>query len=485
MTWSLAIAAAALVLQQPSPAPGGSPPSPPIHPIDRTAYLEPGQYAFLDGLLDGVEIVSLGESIHMTHEFPLVRIGMIRYLNEHLGFHVLGLEGGPEDIWLAQDRLLASAGTTDDARTALQGLVGVWNTPEVRHLIEYEVASWRGSNPLYLTAYDVQPGIGRGSPGSEAFRQLGERLPRYAPPDPGFDLARWVDDLSPLADQCRRFQPADSARITRAIDVLDCWTERARPAIERAVPAVPHGLVATLIPENLRASLRLCQSLQGVDFWARYKGLRDTQAAPYALLLASRMPDRKLMLWAHLDHVFYNHEQFPILTPAVGELLRRSLGPRVYTIVPLAESGSAVLINVDPTKPFAGRGQPDGDVGFGRIHGATSEVGRWLSSRAGGDYFLDLRGLGPGSPAAAVLSREDRVWIESSLWRIATARDFDAIVWIKQVHAPDWSPGRLLLLGLLGYRRELTWGLGLSAALLVTGLILRRRRRRLAPSRPG
>src|SRR5262245_28944897 len=118
MTWSLMLAGAVALLQA----------RPPIHPIDRTAYLEPTQYAFLDPILSGVEVVSLGESIHMTHEFPLVRIGMIRYLNEHLGFHVVGFEGGAADIWLAQDRFLGSAGTRDDADAALQGLVGVWNT---------------------------------------------------------------------------------------------------------------------------------------------------------------------------------------------------------------------------------------------------------------------------------------------------------------------------------------------------------------------
>src|SRR5437899_1551196 len=100
---------------------GGQAPGPgrvAVHPIDRAAYGDPAQFAFLDSMLAGVEVVSLGESIHMTHEFPLVRVGIIRRLNQSLGFHVVAFEGSPEDLWIAQDRFLGSGGTVRDAERA-------------------------------------------------------------------------------------------------------------------------------------------------------------------------------------------------------------------------------------------------------------------------------------------------------------------------------------------------------------------------------
>jgi erythromycin esterase-like protein len=476
MRWALALVAGLQAVDHSataSPQRGGLP----IYPIEPASDLAAARFGFLDSVLAGVEVVSLGESIHMTHEFPLVRIGMIRHLNERLGFHVLGMEGGPEDIWVAQDRFLHSVKSEADAEAAMLGLVGVWNTPEVKRLLEYEAASWRTGTPLYLTAYDVQPGIGRGSPGVEAFRQLADRLRSYVAPEAGFDIAAWVSDLAPVADQCRRFQLADRGRVEGAIAALDRWVQHAKPAVERAFPAVPHALVLSLIPDNLRASLRLCETLGGID-WAHYKGRRDAQAAPYALELKSRLPQQKLMLWAHLDHVYYNHEQFPILTPAVGELLRKSLGERLYTIIPLAESGGAILVKVDPTvREIASGATPDADFGYARVHGARGELGQYLSTLGTGNYFLDVRRVDPGSRAGALLSREQPVWIESSSWQITPALDFDAIVWIKRVHAPDWPPTRLLMLVAIGYRK---WLVPCGAILLlgIAGWALARRRQR-------
>src|ERR1700754_2322205 len=42
-----------------------------------------GQYSFLGPLVRDVEVVSLPESIHMTHEFPIARLGVVRWLNHN------------------------------------------------------------------------------------------------------------------------------------------------------------------------------------------------------------------------------------------------------------------------------------------------------------------------------------------------------------------------------------------------------------------
>jgi hypothetical protein len=58
--------------------------------LDDNDLGSPRQWAFLASKLQGIDIVSLPEPIHMTHEFPVVRFGIIEFLNEHMGFHVLG-----------------------------------------------------------------------------------------------------------------------------------------------------------------------------------------------------------------------------------------------------------------------------------------------------------------------------------------------------------------------------------------------------------
>lgn len=85
--------------------------APLVHLINSKDYANPEQFTFLGPILKDAEVVSLGESIHMTHEFPLVRLGIVRYVNENLGIHMLVMEGSAPDVWIAQDRFLNSAQT--------------------------------------------------------------------------------------------------------------------------------------------------------------------------------------------------------------------------------------------------------------------------------------------------------------------------------------------------------------------------------------
>src|SRR5262249_11711147 len=43
-------------------------------------------YRFLDRAVGGSSVVQLGESLHITEEFPRIRLALIRYLHEQLGF---------------------------------------------------------------------------------------------------------------------------------------------------------------------------------------------------------------------------------------------------------------------------------------------------------------------------------------------------------------------------------------------------------------
>ena len=105
-----------------------------VQPINRNDFTDPNQFSFLHSVLKDVEVVSLAESIHMTHEFPLVRLGIVRYLNETMDFHALVMEGSVPDIWVAQDDRLNSSRTNQDCKHALGGFFGLWNTSEMQEV---------------------------------------------------------------------------------------------------------------------------------------------------------------------------------------------------------------------------------------------------------------------------------------------------------------------------------------------------------------
>jgi erythromycin esterase-like protein len=98
----------------------------PVQNLDDTDLGSPRQWTFLAARRRGVDIVSLPEPIHMTHEFPLVRAGIVECLNEHMGFRVLAMECSAVDAWATQDRFLASDKTEQDAADAQLAVLARW-----------------------------------------------------------------------------------------------------------------------------------------------------------------------------------------------------------------------------------------------------------------------------------------------------------------------------------------------------------------------
>ena len=299
-------------------------PQPNLRSIDSADYADSRQYGFLTPILNKVEVLSLAESIHMTHEFPLIRIGMVRYLNENLGFHTLALEGSPEDLWVTQDEFLASP--DKGVSQAMAGIFGLWNTPEMEQLFRYESATWSTSHPLYLTAYDIQPGTGDGTQGLRVFQMLLERLRTYSPPPPDFDEGKWLHAVGLLTSACAGYRPSDEAMVGSAIDSIERWITAAAPNVEKRYLNLPHAAMVRLIPTNLRASLSLCKVVNSPKRdWRLYKRTRDTLAARFVLALKTSAPGGKLMLWAHNSHLFYDDAKE---STSVGEILHSMLGPR-------------------------------------------------------------------------------------------------------------------------------------------------------------
>lgn len=401
------------------------------HAIDPVNYLDPQQYGFLSRTLDGVEVVGLGESIHFTHEFPLVRTGIVRYLNENMGFHILATEGSAVDLWATQDRLLASQKNEADIELAQKGLFSVWNTEEMRPLLRYEVASWGTTTPLYITAYDIQPGSGEGTPEMAAFELLVERLRTYADQPASFDEGAWVSELAPLTDACKTYQPQDDPSIERGIASLEAWIAKAAPEVQQRFPNLPHATVLRLIPPNLRASLALCQGVgpRTGSFPPNYKETRDRNASGYALALKTAAPGGKLMLWGHLSHLFLDSTG---RNTSVGEMMRKALGSKFYTLVAFGEGGATILIVSDVNDQML----------YAPVHGAYGKLHDRVGELCPSDCFLDLRGT-----QDPLFMERQRVSVEAFPWSVALAKDMDGAIFIRHVHPPEMKTGKLLILG--------------------------------------
>lgn len=442
------------------------PPSPlRIHTLDPYDLGAATQWTFLTSVLQTVDVVGLPEPIHMTHEFPIVRLGIIRFLNEQLGFHVLAMEGSLVDSWGTQDRFLASPRAEQDAADAQRALFPLWNTPEIQQLFQYEAASWATPVPLYITAYDVQPGTGKGTHGVEAFRLLADRLATYAPQPANLARDAWLNQLRVLTGGCNEFTPAAVPAVVSAIEQLESWIVAVSPAVAVRFPHLPmHAASLQLLPANLRGSLALCSGLAARPS-ASYKSLRDREGAAFAAKLQDISAGKKLMLWAHWSHLAYDAAGV-----SVGQALRQKLGARLYTILPVAERGIAIVI-------VPNRGS-DEDLGFGWLRPGSDPFSRRMQALSSAPFFLDLRD--PALRSDEAFAGDQRVWIESRPVRFPLIKNTDAIVWLKRAGPPDLPYPVLLFMGGMHYRATLAWLTALLVLLGLSTLVWRRRKRRSA-----
>ena len=329
-------------------------------------------------------------------------------------------------------------------------------------LFAYERSTWSTEHPLYITAYDIQPGTGRESSGIQVFQLLRQTLIQYAAPPDGFDAVRWDRDLSPLTGACGQFKPGDEKAVVQAIETLQAWIDRAAPNVEKAFPNVPHAAALRLIPENLRASLALCTTVKtGKTFWESYKQTRDHFAAQYALTLRSTAPRQKLILWAHISHLFYDSTGH---STSVGEILHATLGKRLYTIGAFAGGGGTIVIFSDVNDDF----------GYASVSGVSPALRSLFRSDCPEVCFVNLRDATSGS----ALSTSQSVWFESSLQSLVLSANFDGLVWVRHVHPPHLERPPVVVL-LLFTKHYLGWvmsALECLAFALISGWIIRRQR---------
>ncbi|MEO7040669.1 MAG: hypothetical protein ABI035_00235 [Gemmatimonadaceae bacterium] len=217
-----------------------------VHAINMEASYSAKDFAFLRDAVDCRTIVQLGESIHLTDEFPRVRVRLVRDLHENMGFDVISLEGSQVNAWLGMERLYAAPGDTAAVSEA-QAIAWfpLWNTSAIHELMQYVAASQSTSSPLYLSSFAMQAGESRVT-GDSVFRQLFRALSRFAPAHDG--TTRWEKTLI-AAKNCSASYSAASA--DSDISGIRGWVPPAAVQAARVRPA-SHVAVLRTLPDNLR-----------------------------------------------------------------------------------------------------------------------------------------------------------------------------------------------------------------------------------------
>ena len=385
--------------------------------LDLDAPYRREDYQFLDRAIGSASIVQLGESLHITQELPRIRLQVIRYLHEQLGFDTLALEGSLTQAWLAQEYFYRSHDPIDTKidRAREMAWFRLWRTQPMRELMAYVEATQHTPHPLYLTSFDVE--IGQSSAfgnGEDIVPVLFTALEAFGPPPDPTREATWHAALEAMIG-CMSNPDAFVAKhadVSTAADEIGAWIDAIAPV---ASTQRPPGHVAALrmIAANIRDHIELCSHVQ------TWQGTRDKLNAATALKLRERISaSHRILLWAHHSHVAYNSTGRNIVS--MGEHLHAQLGADLYTIGVFAGGGRIIAADL-----FGERDLPST---------RTFGVERLLQAVYHDAYFVDLKTLPTIDPHAGWLI-EDTSRLEALSHRSTVlAKDFDGAIYIAHVH---------------------------------------------------
>lgn len=439
--------------------------------LDVTKPYAKADYAFLSLAIGSSQVVALGESIHMTREMPRVRLQIVHYLHEEMGFNVIAFEGSLLDAWTAQEHAYRDSGKIKERAPTMKRemFFGLWQTAPMQDVLEYALSKQSTAHPLYVTSFDLQPGTARVYGGSTA-KSLRAFLAAVAPYDPTIDperIKQWSEKLADALD-C-----ANGANASQLVDQIEAWLNGPIAAsLERTRPAV-HIAALRLIPVMLRNRLQLCQEWTADQrSMITYQRVRDELNTQLVRNELKTFPaPAKLILWAHHSHLHYNSLGKTI--PSMGRHLHDSLHQDMYSIGLFAGGGSAIdTATIDQAHGlgfvFALAPKPI-------PHGPRWSVEEQLSQLSPHDFFLDLRYDAKewAAPGTSRLENNGRM-------PTALSADFDGAIFLHRVSGaeldflPGWLRASARTIGFIIARPIVS---GMLVVTLLAGLIYLLRRR--------
>jgi len=315
------------------------------HPIRSLSSDDFSDLAFFKPLLGDRRLVQLGESSHGIAEFNLMKVRLIKYLHEKLGFDVIAFESSMTDCDAAGE----TAAQASPERTMRSCVFGIWHTDEVLSLFEYLRETQATARPLRLTGFDNQPS---GSPGATGgrFRTMLEILDPAAVPALLQQEAALMKINKENADGLRAYYTGllqtleqNRARLQERLTDHPTWVDL---AIQEA-----HSRIAFVRMRGLPMA-------QGIP-------VRDRAMADNLDFVLDRLyPKQKVIVWAHNGHIAHAPERAGSFKPmgawlaerrrselyTLGLYMGRGAGAtnnrRIYDILPpAAESFEAILAN--------------------------------------------------------------------------------------------------------------------------------------------
>lgn len=279
--------------------------------------------------LDNKTLVQLGESSHGTKQYSQIKVRLIKFLHEQMGFDVIAFESGFFECYMANQYIAQ----TPEIQTMQNSIFySVWGTEEVKELFTYIKATQSTGHPLILSGFDCQfSSYSIITHPPFLYEILSKINVEYAAQQRIFDL-NVINKINNIAYLTLYY---DSIKSTyhKIADYIDNHYQTLLDSFPQT-PLYPAFLKQSIfsILSNVDVSLNNDTTLSGNPEAYR---IRDSAMASNVVFLKNILyPSKKIILWAHNYHIgnsAFHHALSPDIKN-MGIYLKDIYDNELYTI---------------------------------------------------------------------------------------------------------------------------------------------------------
>jgi len=367
-------------------------------------------------------IVMMGESIHLTSEFSRVRDMLIRNLHENADFNLLLFEGSPIEFWIAEEEYLTSRkdvlSGSDFQKTALYGL---WQTEEIRSVIDYALRSQTGvgRSDLYLSSYDVQLGQGRRFVRDRSVFESLVGLLKARDKGLSYSDEEAIAFLEGLVACKQKGFPESDEQYSRAEEGIQALSGVVARSVNRDNSDL-HERILALVPKLAGYSLEFCRQVK--DGNKNYIEVRNEWASRQFADLFSTL-NEKAVVWAYSSNLRQSAGKDGRMP--FGAYARSAFPDEIFAIDLTAGGGRAVAFT-------DARGKEIDPVETELLPLDKVSLEEKLAGLSTTDFFVLSRNFPPRFKA-----EETTRWEPTGFISIDPRRDFDAYYFVREITAPQ------------------------------------------------
>lgn len=329
-------------------------PLPYAHEIQSLTSEDYSDLSFLKPLLKDKTVVSLGENFHRVGEYASMKTRLVKYLHEELGFEVIAFESGLAEASVVND----VADELTPAEMMDNSIFDIWKSAETLELFNYIKQSRQTDKPLQLAGYDMQytsPMLTLAARSS-----ISKVNAAYGQEFMDFDneaIGKFNELMSQYSLETKSnavYQKKTGQLIQKYVPKYKEYIrfiQENRIQLDAAYPKAPHTVDTVLKGLEDRVALFIQAQLKNVR--EIYEARDRVMAEHVEWLMKARYPGKKIILWAHNDHLAKKTSNIRVLEQgkwqnsftSMGELLHQKLKDKMYVVGLYMNRGKAAVIS--------------------------------------------------------------------------------------------------------------------------------------------